>query len=196
MGGVASGCCVASSDRKEVDTVRNADASLDQKPQSVAMPEPTPSDACSQREGSVELSDCESDAFEKGIVHLNLHPKTFYPSMTVVFQKTCGSTQLVKFTQRPVGLNFGPQEHWSREVKMVAPGSHAEEAGVKNGWVVLTINGESLVGADDETIHSKFGEAVSVLSFPKHLINRRSSWDDLNCPLPSTRSPSECSVPL
>lgn len=185
MGGVASGCCESrgSSDHKDQKVDHGNDTSVEQMSlQAVAMNQP---------EGTAEPLYCQTTVCEKAIIQLNLHP-----SMTVLFQKECGSTQLVKFTERPVGLNFGPVAHWSREVKKVAPGSHAEEAGVKKGWAILTINGESLVGVDDETIHKKFGDAVAVLSFPKHMIDRRSSWDDLASSMASTRSPSESSLPV
>ena len=184
MGATSSECCIPHgcfSDNKD----QQADQlHKHQKPCSPAVPQTALSDALGERENPIDVLNCQRQVNERAIVAADVCRR-----MTVVFQKPGGSTQLVTFKKKPVGLNFGPAAHWSREVKKVAPGSHAQEAGVEKGWVILTINGESLPGADDEAIHAKFSTAVSVLSFSKW-INRLSSGEECASPLDSTRSPA------
>jgi len=73
------------------------------------------------------------------------------PKLEVVFQEFDGETKgaLVTkaFVQRPLGINFASKT--PVVVTKVNVGGHAEEIGVKEGWIIIKIGDRTLEGDDE-----------------------------------------------
>lgn len=59
--------------------------------------------------------------------------------LEVTFQLPNGSSRVICFTRRPLGLDFN--RHMPITLKHVRPGSHADDLGVEEGWCIRSLQG-------------------------------------------------------
>eukprot|EP00747_Dinoflagellata_sp_TGD_P178778 gnl/TRDRNA2_/TRDRNA2_28372_c0_seq1.p1 gnl/TRDRNA2_/TRDRNA2_28372_c0~~gnl/TRDRNA2_/TRDRNA2_28372_c0_seq1.p1 ORF type:complete len:223 (+),score=27.04 gnl/TRDRNA2_/TRDRNA2_28372_c0_seq1:49-717(+) len=62
--------------------------------------------------------------------------------LVIGFQKSDGMTEEIEFARRPIGLDFSKEA--PIVIEEVKPNSLAEELGVKPGWTLATVNGQSV----------------------------------------------------
>jgi len=75
------------------------------------------------------------------------------PPLLISFLLPDQRIQELSFTKTPLGMDFKKKEYTT--VRGVVADSHAAELGVKEGWVISTIDGEDMAGKDFDTFFSK-----------------------------------------
>lgn len=78
----------------------------------------------------------------------------------------------VRLRRRPVGFSF-QQGTTPIRVESVFPNGHAEELGIREGWVIRRINGVPMEGKDYATKSQFLAGKLSLL--PEHLVGDKST---------------------
>mmetsp|Transcript_66483 Transcript_66483/g.142260 ORF Transcript_66483/g.142260 Transcript_66483/m.142260 type:complete len:127 (+) Transcript_66483:79-459(+) len=78
-----------------------------------------------------------------------------------LFQSPDGVQHKMTFTSRPVGMTY--VNSVPVVIKSVQPGMQAEKSGVKEKWILLSVNGQDIAGTDFSGATSKIKEALMTL---------------------------------